>query len=177
MPDTETQPPEDLQQAYPLKKQFYTRVIPLLVLFVGVFAVALWFSFTHISRDIYLEQALHRAEIIADTVKDAEPEAWQALLDGKMLAQHHAALEAVFGEEVERQHLNGLKVYDLRGEVIYDIDKSKIGKIETAPAFRQTVINAQPVLLRKKENGEVQLRDLYPIFRCDRQPAHRVRAV
>jgi len=167
MPNTDPRPTDTPQEAYPLKRQFYVRVVPALVVFVAAMCAALWLSFNHVSRDIYLEQSMHRTEMIADTVKDTKPEAWAALLAGTLTDAHHVELEDIFAEEVERQRLSKLKVYDLRGEVIYDTDATKIGTLETAEPFRQTVITGAPNLLREAAGGEVNYEIYTPFFDAD----------
>jgi len=136
-------------EPYPLKRYYYVRVIPAMVFFMVLLSALLWFAFDQVTRHIYLEQAQNRAELIVDSLKDAAPEPWQAFLDGTITEADLAGLADIFSEEVERQKLISLKVYDLRGKVIYDINPNFIGIVETSASLREVIVTAAPTLVRK----------------------------
>lgn len=136
-------------EPFPLKRYYYVRVIPAVVLFVGVLSALLWFAFDQVTKHIYLEQAQSRIGVIGDSVMDASPDAWAAFIAGKATPADLDALNAAFNEEVDRQKLISLKVYDLTGTVIYDINPANIGNVETAPSLRQVILTDQPTLRRK----------------------------
>lgn len=141
---------------YALKRHFYVRIVPAFVFFLALLSTALWLAFDQVTRNIYLEQALHRTELIADSINDHAPQTWQALLSGTVRSDQLGPLREIFAEEIERQKLIKMKVYDLRGEIIYDVNPDNIGTLETSEPFRQTVIQAQPTLLRKTdEQGDL----------------------
>jgi len=124
-------------------------------------SVLLWFAFDQVTKHIYLEQAQNRTNIFADSLKDSTPVSWAAFLAGKATAQDLANLATAFKEEVEREKLISLKVYDLAGAVIYDIDPAKIGQIETAPSLRQVIVSMEPTLQRKKVRDEPLAYEIY----------------
>jgi len=149
MPSKNIKLPNTAGEPYPLKRHYYTRVIPAMVVFMVLLSALLWFAFDQVTRHIYLEQAQTRAELIVDSLKDAAPEPWQAFLDESITAAGHQSLADVFSEEVERQKLISLKVYDLRGKVIYDVNPLLIGNVETSKSLREVIVTATPTLLRK----------------------------
>jgi len=146
--------PNSAGEPFPLKRHYYVRVIPAMVVFMVLLSALLWFAFDQVTRHIYLEQAQNRAERIVDALKDAAPKPWQNFLDGAPAEDDLAILSKAFAEEVERQKLIGLKVYDLRGVVIYDVSPALIGTLETSKSLRQVIVSAKPTLVRKAaENG------------------------
>ncbi|OFX07570.1 MAG: hypothetical protein A2516_04785 [Alphaproteobacteria bacterium RIFOXYD12_FULL_60_8] len=120
-----------------------------MVLFMGVLSGVLWFAFDRVTQHIYLEQAQNRTNVIVDGLKDSSHEVWDAFLAGRATPQDLETLGVIFKESVEQQKLISLKVYDLKGVVIYDVFPDKIGMIETAPSLRYVILNNQATLLRK----------------------------
>ena len=146
---------------FPLKRYYYTRVIPILVLFMAVLSGLLWLAFDRVTQDIYLEQAQNRTELIVDSLKDAAPDAWLAFLSGDATKANLEVLAKVFAEEVERQKLIGLKAYDLRGMVIYDINPVTIGTLETSPSLREVIVSSAPTLIRKAASDGTLAYEIY----------------
>ncbi len=146
---------------FPLKRYYYTRVIPILVLFMAVLSGLLWLAFDRVTQDIYLEQAQNRTELIVDSLKDAAPDAWLAFLSGDATKANLEVLAKVFAEEVERQKLIGLKAYDLRGMVIYDINPVTIGTLETSPSLREVIVSSAPTLIRKPASDGTLAYEIY----------------
>jgi len=149
MPSPNVTLPSATSEPYPLKRNYYVRVIPAMVIFMVLLSALLWFAFDQVTRHIYLEQAQNRAELIVDSLKDAAPGPWQAFLDESITEADRESLTSVFSEEVERQKLISLKVYDLRGKVIYDVNPLLIGNVETSKSLREVIVTATPTLLRK----------------------------
>jgi len=149
MPSKNIKLPNTAGEPYPLKRHYYTRVIPAMVAFMVLLSALLWFAFDQVTRHIYLEQAQTRAELIVDSLKDAAPEPWQAFLNGTIAEADLEILGHVFAEEVERQKLISLKVYDLRGTVIYDVNPMLIGVVETSKSLREVIVTTTPNLVRK----------------------------
>ncbi len=154
-------PPSSVGAPFPLKRYYYTRVIPILVLFMVVLSGLLWFAFDRVTQDIYLEQAQNRTELIVDSMKDAAPDAWLAFLSGDATKTNLEVLAKVFAEEVERQKLIGLKAYDLRGMVIYDINPVTIGTLETSPSLREVIVSSAPTLIRKAASDGTLAYEIY----------------
>ena len=154
-------PPSSVGAPFPLKRYYYTRVIPILVLFMAVLSGLLWLAFDRVTQDIYLEQAQNRTELIVDSLKDAAPDAWLAFLSGDATKANLEVLAKVFAEEVERQKLIGLKAYDLRGMVIYDINPVTIGTLETSPSLREVIVSSAPTLIRKAASDGTLAYEIY----------------
>jgi len=136
-------------EPFPLKRNYYRRVIPAILVFMVLLSGLLWFAFDQVTKHIYLEQAQNRTDLIVDSLKDASPDAWDAFITGKATAADLQDLGVVFTDEVEREKLISLKVSDLTGTIIYDIDPLNIGRVETAASLRQVIVTDQPNLLRK----------------------------
>jgi len=141
--------PSVASESFPLQLYYYRRVIPAIVLFMVLLSVLMWFAFEQVTRHIYLEQAQNRAELIVDSLKDAAPDAWHTFLAGHITDTDLEVLSTVFREEVERQKLINLKVYDLRGSVIYDPDPLLIGTLETSQSLRKVIVSNTATLVRK----------------------------
>ena len=153
--------PNTASEPYPLKRYYYARVIPTMVVFMVLLSALLWFAFDQVTRHIYLEQAQNRAELIVDSLKDAAPEPWQAFLSGTIADTDLDVLAQVFAEEVERQKLISLKVYDLRGKVIYDVNPTLIGIVETSKSLREVIVTTTPNLVRKAAADDTLAYEIY----------------
>lgn len=154
-------PPRVASESFPLQRYYYRRVIPAIVLFMVLLSALMWFAFDQVTRHIYLEQAQNRAELIVDSLKDAAPDAWHAFLAGHITDAELEVLGAVFREEVERQKLITLKVYDLRGMVIYDENPVFIGTLETSQSLRQVIVTDTPALVRKAASDGTLAYEIY----------------
>jgi len=161
MPSPINTSPSAVGAPFPLKRYYYTRVIPIFVMFMVLLSGLLWFAFDYITRSIYLEQAQHRTVLIVDSLKDAAPLTWQTLLAGDGTEEDLKILATVFAEEVERQKLIGLKAYDLRGMIIYDINAVTIGTLETSPALRKVIVSGLPTLISKPASEGAQAYEIY----------------
>ncbi|HEY9163433.1 MAG TPA: hypothetical protein VIN57_02395, partial [Magnetovibrio sp.] len=137
MPISNNPVPDLIGQPFPLKRNYYTRVIPAILFFMVILSLLLWVAFDQVTKHIYLEQAQNRTDLIVDSLKDTSPDAWAAFIAGKATEKDLVDLGVVFTEEVEREKLISLKVYDLTGTIIYDVDPINIGRIETATSLRE----------------------------------------
>nr|CAI78588.1 adenylate/guanylate cyclase [uncultured Aminicenantes bacterium] len=146
---------------FPLQRKYYTRVIPAILVFMALLSGLLWYAFVQVTNHIYLEQAQSRADLIVDSLKDASPDAWAAFITGKATTADLEELGTVFNEEVERQKFISLKVYDLSGTIIYDIDPINIGRIETAASLRTVIVTYQPAMVRKDAANGVLSYEIY----------------
>jgi hypothetical protein len=127
-------------QPFPLRRRFRRRILPLLAVFVAVLAGLTALGARQAMESVYLDLAQRRAEAIASAVSAAAPEAWRALLAGRLsgpgAADPAGALHKAFATEVAELHLLKLKVYDLERRTIYDTDPAGIGKVEAGAALR-----------------------------------------
>ena len=161
MPSNTSKTSSTVGDPFPLKRYFYSRVIPVIVVFLVILSGLLWFAFAQVTRDIYQEQAMNRAELIVDSLKDAAPEAWEAFLAGNASEENLDVLGTVFTEETERQKLIRLKAYDLRGMVIFDMVPVTIGTIETSPSLREVIVSGEPAIIRKQAMDGTQAYEIY----------------
>lgn len=159
---------ENTGQPYPLKRYFYTRVIPSMMALMTILSALLWLAFDQVTKHIYLEQAQIRAEVMADSVRSAAPDAWQDFLKGQATPADLEALHTIFSEEIVRQKLINLKVYDLRGTIIFDLVASNIGRIETASSLRYVIVNLEPILVRKEAPDGSLSYEIYAPFQDDK---------
>ncbi|MCW8914232.1 MAG: adenylate/guanylate cyclase domain-containing protein [Magnetovibrio sp.] len=152
---------DKLHTPFPLQRYFYARVIPAIVLFMAVLSIILWFAFNHVTRSIYFEEALQRADLIVDSLEDVAPKAWTNLQSGTATDAQMTQLREIFAEEIERQKLIKLKVYDLRGTVIYSFNPTQIGTLETGEPFRQAIVTGYPTLVEKADPSGTVIYEIY----------------
>lgn len=160
---TASPPPiaDDVGSPFPLKRYYYIRVIPVIILFMALLGGIVWFAFNQVTRNIYLEQAQVRAELIVDSLKDSAPDSWNSFLLGTATEGDLKVLGDVFTEEIERQKLISLKVYDLRGMVIYDSNLIATGTLETSASLREVIVSGKPTLVRKTGIDHVLSYEIY----------------
>ena len=152
---------DDLHKPFPLQRMYFWRGIPAILIFAVVLSAILWYAFNYVTRGIYLEQSEFRAHLIAHVLEDNAPDAWHAMQDARASDEQLADLRHIFEEEIERQKLIKLKVYDLAGRVVFDVDETKIGNRETGAALRRTLIDAHPVLQEKIESDGTAVYEIY----------------
>ncbi|MDH3335388.1 MAG: adenylate/guanylate cyclase domain-containing protein, partial [Rhodospirillaceae bacterium] len=139
----------NIGEPFPLNRYYYVRIVPTIIIFMVLLSGLLWLAFDSVTKHIYLEQAQNRADLIVDSLKDEAPDAWSDFLAGKLNSRDIDVLSIIFKEEVERQKLISLKVYDLRGSVIYDAEHALIGTIETSASLRKVIVSSEPTLVNK----------------------------
>ncbi|NQV84881.1 MAG: adenylate/guanylate cyclase domain-containing protein [Rhodospirillales bacterium] len=155
-----------LEQPFPLRSHFRRRILPGLLVFLAVLGGAAGIASTNVIQAIYLEQAQRRAETIARAVATAAPDAWAALISGKVaepgdVIRHHLRLRQTFALEVEELKLARLNVYDKAGKTIFATNTENIGKIETGPAIRGVIDKHQPGIVAKNYPDGSRLHELY----------------
>lgn len=70
-------------QPYPIRRLFYRRVVPALVLSAMVLLGGGWVAVNSLERHVYLETTQRRVETTVDLAEQAEPQVWMRLLSGK----------------------------------------------------------------------------------------------
>ncbi|MEG3616997.1 adenylate/guanylate cyclase domain-containing protein [Magnetovibrio sp. PR-2] len=161
MPSESSHTADEIHQPFPLQRLYLWRGIPAILIFAVLLSAALWYAFNSFTRGIYLEQSAFRGELIAHVLEDSAPEAWHAMQDAQATEAQLDELRNIFEEEIERQKLIKLKVYDLAGRIVFDVDPTKIGVRETAPALRTTLIDAVPLLQEKVEADGTAVYEIY----------------
>ncbi len=146
--------------SYPLKRHFWQRIAPGLVVLLGAMVAASVFAVIRTTESIYLELARQRAEAVSAAVSHSAPEAWAHLLAHGDTRADHEKLRPAIEQEVRELRIQAMKVYNLAGQVLYSTDAADFAKRETNAAMKTVVFDGTPVLVRIKENGQ----DLYEIY-------------
>ncbi len=159
---TTTMPDEELEAPYPLRRLFYTRIVPALVLFIFALVATMGLGTRKVLEKVYLELATKRAVGIAAGVERAAPEAWHRLMTGAPLSKEQfSALVKAFEDEQREFHLAKLKVYDLTRRTLYATDISKIGKRETGAALGKAIKEKKPSIVAETLPDGTKLYELY----------------
>jgi len=152
-------------QPFPLRRHFRRRILPLLAVFVAVLAGLTALGARQAMESVYLDLAQRRAEAVARAVAGAAPQAWQALVAGRLgepAARGQAdALHRAFTGKVAELQLVKLKVYDLERRTIYDTDPAGIGKIESGPALSGVIERGAPSAVAHVEPDGARVYELY----------------
>ncbi len=150
-------------QPFPLRRRFRRRIVPFLVLFIGVLVGLTVYGARQATEAIYLDLAQRRADTIAHAVSGSAPAAWVELMAGRGTGSPE--LHKAFADEVHELKLIRLKVYDLRRQTIYDSIPEGIGKIEEGPALRAAIDRAGPSAVPRVEPDGTSVYELYvPLF-------------
>ena len=164
----------DADAPFPLRRRFYARVLPAILVFLALSVAASVYSARRVTEDVYLAIAEKRAEGIAAGVARVAPEAWRQLLAGQALnAAQHLALRSAFEEEVAEFKLQALKVYDLSRRTLFATNPRLIDRIEDSPALTAVLGGGGPAAVSHTESDGTEVYELYVPFRED----GRLRAV
>ncbi len=150
---------------FPLLRRFRRRIVPGLLAFVLLLVGLTALAAREVMREIYLDLAQRRADVIARAVSAAAPEAWTRFLDARLAADDadalSAALRRAFAAEVEQLGLVKLKVYDLERRTIYSTQPEGIGKVEAGAALRGVIEQARSSAVAVTEPDGAELYELY----------------
>lgn len=144
-----------LEQSFPLKKLFYSRIIPgLAISFIALLALAL-FGSKSLVQHLYLNFAQNRAEAIELNIQKREPEAW-----AELLATRHPDLffQSKLGEKlldaisniVIDTRTDRFKLYNQNRVLIYSPQVEMIGKYENKPILDALFREAKPLIISKE---------------------------
>ncbi|PLX40075.1 MAG: adenylate/guanylate cyclase domain-containing protein [Hyphomicrobiales bacterium] len=159
---------QELEQPYPLTRYFYMRLLPALVLLMAGLTVLMGIVVRNSSEKLYLERATRTAETIASDINRNHPKLWRHFLSGARLQQADLdRLAKLFAIEYLEYRLIGLKVYNLRGKVLYSHVTPEIGRIEQAPALQRVIADGTASAVRHSESGGTMVFELYVPFRVD----------
>jgi adenylate cyclase len=163
-------PNQNLDQPFPLKRQFLRQFVPAFLAFV-LFSLALigWTAKTGVEA-IYLDLAQRRAQTISHAVAEHAPAAWKEFVSGRTvdeLKSHSevSALLSAFRNEVREMRLSELKVYNLERVVLFATHEEEIGTIENGDALRAVIQNSTPEIVTKVLGDGSKQYELYvPVF-------------
>lgn len=158
----------DTNATYPLKRRFWQRIAPGLVLFAFLVTLLTVFGARHLAETLYVEAAERRAAVIVKAVSGAAPEGWNAVvknhrMPGDVDEALYTQLIAEFDHEVEELALSQLKVYSPGGHLLYATGGTPVGKIETGQALRDAVTTLAPQLVDKTTSPTPQYEIYVPV--------------
>ncbi|OSM06975.1 adenylate/guanylate cyclase domain-containing protein [Magnetofaba australis] len=145
-----------LKEPYPILTRYYRRIVPLLLIFIGVLVITTGLATQHAQEDIYLNMATIRAKGIAEGVKRITPAPWNRLMSGKHLSDAELqALEKAFKDECDEFRVDKLKVYGLDHQTVFATDPALIGKVESGPVLEKILQTGQAhIKLENEPQGE-----------------------
>jgi adenylate cyclase len=160
---------------YPIRRLFYTRMVPALVVAAMVLLGGGWIAVNSLERHVYLETTQRRVETTVGLAERAEPEVWNRLLSGEspaavfadpLSARATAMLEAV----AKDGHALQLKIFDRRGVTLYATDSRDLGVREENELLRKVLTSGRAAI-------ETTVRDdqlLYEIYIPIEAGNHRI---
>ncbi|HSV28795.1 MAG TPA: hypothetical protein VLL76_04530, partial [Candidatus Omnitrophota bacterium] len=144
-----------MDRPFPLQRIFRRRIVPAILLILALMAGLGGLAETRIAREVYLNIARSRAEVIAGAVAAEAPEAWRLLLDAPLTLLHDpaatAALQAAFAEVLSDARIAKVKVYEPSGRLILGGAADKLGKLEAAPQLRDAITTGEAIALRTSD--------------------------
>lgn len=141
-------------EPFPLKRYFWRRVAPGLLVFLGLLVATSVYIVTRMTESIYLEQARQRAETVAHSVAANEERAWAHLLAQKDTPEDDLQLRRAIEKEVHELRIEAMMIYDLAGRVLYSSNPQDYGTREQNPALRKVVFDGVPGLVRTEKKGQ-----------------------
>lgn len=168
MPTTPASSQSAVGEPFPLQRYYATRVIPGIIVFLAVLSALLWLAFSYVTQHIYMEEVQGRTDVIVKAVRQAEPDLWQRFIAGEILNEtDHQRIDELLYGQLQLHNLLSLKVYDLRGQVLYDIRPGMIGTIETSQPLRDTIVTGQPHLLYQMTDSGTPAYEVYTPYMVD----------
>lgn len=168
MPTTPATPQNPVGEPFPLQRYYVSRVVPGIVVFLVVLSALLWLAFSYVTQHIYMEEVQGRTDVIVKATRQAEPALWEKFIGGAILSEtEHKRIDDLLYAQLELHNLLSLKVYDLHGEVLYDIRPGMIGTIETSQPLRDTIVTAQPHLLYQVTDDGTAAYEVYTPYMVD----------
>ncbi len=153
---------DHLQKPFPLKRLFYSRIIPGLFLSMLVLIVFALFGAKTLTESIYLNLAANRAQTIELNIKGKVPQAWAELTQGRhpdlfMQTEQGLALLEVIESLVVDSRTDRFKLYNADRVMLYSMQKERIGEFEKNPVLDPVFRNGTPLIVPKEAAGENEL--------------------
>ncbi|VAV89267.1 Adenylate cyclase [hydrothermal vent metagenome] len=162
----------ELENPYPLAHKFFYRLLPALVLLLGVSVVLVGVVVQQASENIYLERATKIADNIATDVAGKSPVIWQKFLAGKKLTESDLLeLEQTFAAEQKEYRLIGLKVYDLNRQVLFSHVAGQTGQYENGKALLKVIESQHASVVRHVDRDGSTVFELYVPYMKDNRLA------
>ncbi len=155
----------ELEQPYPLARNFFLRLFPALVLLLGGMVVLVGYVVKQGTENIYLERATRMAENIERDVEGKLPLIWKKMLSGQKLSTIEAdKLAKTFAQEQAEYRLIGLKLYNREGRALYSHDPDEIGRTERGHALTRVIKEQQSSVNKHYEPDGSIVFELYVPF-------------
>ena len=146
----------DLEQPFPLKRMFYSRIIPGLFLTFSLLSILSFLGTRKLIEEVYLNLAKNRAESIAYNLQAQMPAVWKDFLrthDPEPFLQQPQGvqlLEIIHQPIVDRRTAR-FKLYSRDRTILYDPKLENIGNYEDNPALDPVFRQGQSLVLPKPE--------------------------
>lgn len=156
---------EPVDQPFPIRRLFVTRMIPALAVSALILLAGGWLSVTSLERRVYLETTQRRVENAVHLVEKAEPETWGRLLAGENPAavfNDPASVRARFLLEAVANdgHVYKLKIFNARGITLYASDSADLGVREENALMRRVLRDLRPEI-ETSLRGDLSLYEIY----------------
>ncbi len=160
---------DDYEAAFPLWLRFLRQVLPLLVGFIAVFAIAIGFTTVSIVEGLHKDAAQTRAATIARIARAAAPDLWYELLATKdpraLWARPEARrLAALLTASADRQ-TGELKLYSAEGIVLFSTEDEDIGESDDGVTLAETVAEDEPEMSSETGADGTTLYEFYVPYR------------
>lgn len=161
-----------LEQPFPLRRIFRRRIAPAIAAILVLMTVLGAFAGTRVARDIYINLAQARAEVVAAIFATDAPAEWQILTEDplRVLADPAIAarLEAVLSQTLTAARISKINVYEPGGRMVLGGDREEIGKLELAPELREALATDEPRAARTVDGNNVPVYEFFmPILGTD----------
>lgn len=151
------------EQPFPLKRMFYSRIIPGLLLTFSLLSILSFLGTRTLIEEVYLNLAKNRAESIAYNLQAQMPAVWKDFLrthDPEPFLQTPQGvqlLEIIHQPIVDRRTAR-FKLYSRDRTILYDPKLENIGNYEDNPALDPLFRQGQSLIIPKPEES---LNELY----------------
>ncbi len=151
------------EQPFPLKRMFYSRIIPGLLLTFSLLSILSFLGTRKLIEEVYLNLAKNRAESIAYNLQAQMPAVWKDFLrthDPEPFLQTPQGvqlLEIIHQPIVDRRTAR-FKLYSRDRTILYDPKLENIGNYEDNPALDPLFRQGQSLIIPKSEES---LNELY----------------
>lgn len=161
-----------LEQPFPLRRIFRRRIAPAVGAILLLMSVLGTLAETSTARDIYINLAQSRAEVLASIFASEAPEEWRILTETPLRVLTEPAisarLKAVLSSSATAARIAKIKVYEPGGRMILGGDANEIGKIEAAPELREALDADQAKAVRTVDENKVPVYEFFvPILGTD----------
>ena len=152
-------------EPYPLLRRFVGVGGPVFLIFLCSLLVGSILAMRGVIEDVYLQLAEQRATGLASGVSQSYPKEWAQLIDREHIESgDFGALTDAIAKETDEFHLERVKVYDVKGRVLFSMNPEDIGQFEQGEALKRVLRTFRPALGRTTEPNGNEFYELYVPF-------------